>query len=146
MDEISRLYRDLLAAWNERDAAAFAALFGDDGHVIGFDGSEMHGRDEIESELGRIFADHETAAYVAKVRSEQAVTPEVVVLRAVAGMVPRGHADLNPSVNAVQSLVAAKKDGDWRIVLFQNTPAQLHGRPELAEALTKELRQLVSRS
>ena len=146
MDEISRLYRDLLAAWNERDAAAFAALFADDGHVIGFDGSEMHGRDEIESELGRIFADHETAAYVAKVRSEQTVTPEVVVLRAVAGMVPRGHADLNPSVNAVQSLVAAKKDGDWRIVLFQNTPAQLHGRPELAEALTKELRQLVSRS
>ncbi len=121
MDEISRLYRDLLAAWNERDAAAFAALFGDDGHVIGFDGSEMHGRDEIESELGRIFADHETAAYVAKVRSEQTVTPEVVVLRAVAGMVPHSHADLNPAVNAVQSLVAAKKDGDWRIVLFQNT-------------------------
>ena len=31
-------------------------------------------------------------------------------------------------------------DGQWRIALFQNTPAQFHGRPEAAEALTDELR------
>jgi len=28
------------------------------------------------------------------------------------------------------------------IALFQNTPAQFHGRPELAQQLTEELRQL----
>lgn len=27
--------------------------------------------------------------------------------------------------------------------LFQNTPAQFHGRPELAESLTAELRELL---
>lgn len=30
-----------------------------------------------------------------------------------------------------------------RSALFQNTPAQFHGRPELVEALTEELRQLL---
>jgi uncharacterized protein (TIGR02246 family) len=73
----------------------------------------------------------------------QFLTPEVAILRAVAGMVPPGQSDLNPAVNAVQTLVAAKHDGRWRIALFQNTPAQFHGRPELAQQLTEELRQLL---
>jgi hypothetical protein len=29
------------------------------------------------------------------------------------------------------------------VILFQNTPAQFHGRPDLAEQLTAELRQLL---
>jgi hypothetical protein len=29
--------------------------------------------------------------------------------------------------------------GQWRIVLFQNTPAQFHGRPSLVEEMTREL-------
>jgi hypothetical protein len=40
-------------------------------------------------------------------------------------------------------LVAVKRGDDRRIELFQNTPAQFHGRPELSEALTEELRQLL---
>jgi len=46
-----------------------AAAIAPDGLVIGFDGSQMSGRDEVAEELGRIFADHETATYVTKVRS-----------------------------------------------------------------------------
>ena len=34
-----------------------------------------------------------------------------------------------------------ERDDEWRAVLYQNTPAQLHGRPELVESLTEELRQ-----
>ena len=41
--EIERLYRSLHDAWNKRDGAAFAALFTEDGEVIGYDGSEMFG-------------------------------------------------------------------------------------------------------
>jgi hypothetical protein len=63
--------------------------------------------------------------------------------RAVVGMVPPAQSDLNPAVNAIQTLVAAKRDGKWRIALFQNTPAQFHGRPELVQQLTEELRQIL---
>lgn len=137
------VYQRLLEGWNTRDAAAFAALFDEEGNVVGFDGSPMNGRVEIEATLRQIFADHVTAAYVGKVRGVRFLTSDVAVLRAVVGMVPPGGADINPAVNAVQTLVAAWRSGQWRIALFQNTPAQFHGRPELSAALTEELRQLL---
>jgi uncharacterized protein (TIGR02246 family) len=141
--EVRALYRQLLDSWNKRSADAFAALFDGDGESIGFDGSQMTGRAEIASTLQHIFADHPTAAYVSKVRGVRFLSPEVAVLRAVAGMVPPGQSDLNPAVNTIQTLVSAKRNGVWRIVLFQNTPAQFHGRPELVQQLTEELRQLL---
>jgi uncharacterized protein (TIGR02246 family) len=140
---VGALYRGLLASWNARDPRAFAALFGEDGHVIGFDGSPVDGRAEIEAHLRRIFADHPTGRYVGKLRGLRFPTPDVAILRAVAGMVPPGQVDLNPAVNAMQTLVAARLDGRWHIALYQNTPAQFHGRPELARQLTDELRQLL---
>jgi len=132
-----------LDCWNKRNAQDFAALFEEDGNQIGYDGSQVNGRTEIESHLSQIFADHMTSAYVGKVREVRFLSPKVAILRAVAGMVPHGQTDINPATNAIQSLVAAKRDGQWRIVLFQNTPAQFHGRPELAEQLTEELRELL---
>ncbi|HKI22472.1 MAG TPA: SgcJ/EcaC family oxidoreductase [Gaiellaceae bacterium] len=138
-----QLYRAVLKCWNVRNAAGFAGLFESEGHSIGFDGSEMHGPEEIESALGEIFADHETAAYVAKIREVRLLTPELALLGAVVGMVPAGQDDLDPDKNAVQTLVAKRHPEGWRVALLQNTPAQYHGRPEVAEALTAELRDLL---
>ena len=140
---VSALYQQLLESWNRRDAAGFAALYDEDSDVVGFDGSQMHGRAEVEATLSQIFADHMTATYVSKIRGVRLLAPEVAVLRAVVGMIPPGKKDLNPAANAIQTLVATKQGGQWRIALFQNTPAQFHGRPELVEALTEELRQLL---
>jgi uncharacterized protein (TIGR02246 family) len=137
---IRTLYHQLLASWNARDAAAFAAPFTDDAEVIGFDGSQMTGRAEIEATLKGIFADHETGAYVGIIRSMRFLTPAVAMLRAVSGVIPAGQSDLNPALNAQQALIAIKHDGAWRITLYQNTPAQFHGRPDLAQRLTDELR------
>jgi len=71
------------------------------------------------------------------------LTPEVALLRAVVGMVPHGQREINPATNAIQSLVAVEQDGYWRIALFQNTPAQFHGRPEAVAQLTEELSKLL---
>lgn len=139
--EIAALYRELLGAWNRRNAADMASLFTPEGTTVGFDGTAHVGRATIEREIGEIFANHETATFVAILREVREIGPEVSLLRAIAGMVPPGQADLKPEVNAVQSLVAARRDGKWRIELFHNTPAAYHGRPEAGEALTEELRQ-----
>jgi uncharacterized protein (TIGR02246 family) len=141
-DAVRRLYEELIAGWNDRSGEAFAAGFGPDGAVVGFDGSEQQGRDAIAAEMERIFADHETAPYVAKVKGVRLLGPEVALLRAVVGMIPPGQSDIEPTRNAHQTVVAQKQDGEWRIVLFQNTPAQFHGRPDLAERLTQELREV----
>ena len=140
---ITSLYHSLLDAWNRHNADDFAACFFADGNCVGFDGSQMNGTTEIRDTLRGIFTDHVTAAYVAKVKEVRFLTPDVAVLRAVSGLVPPGKSDINPATNAIQTLVAARNDGKWQIALFQNTPAQFHGRPELAEALSSELRALL---
>src|SRR4051812_19246248 len=90
--EVRALYQQLLDAWNRRSAQDMAARFGAAGNIVGFDGSQMNGPAEIEAQLTPIFRDHPTAAYVAIVREVRFVTPEVAILRAVAGMVPPGQA------------------------------------------------------
>jgi uncharacterized protein (TIGR02246 family) len=141
--DVGALYQQLLDGWNQRDAAAYAALFAEDASVIDFDGSQMNGRADIVAQIGQIFADHPTSRYVGKIREVRLLTPDAAILRAVVGMVPPGQSDLNPAVNAIQSLVAARHAGQWLIALFQNTPAQFHGRPDLAQQLTDELRVLL---
>jgi hypothetical protein len=54
--------------------------------------------------------------------------------------VPNGKDDIDPALNAVQSMVAVQKGGSWKIAWLQNTPAALHQRPDLAKQLTEELR------
>ena len=140
---IIAVFQRLLESWNQRDAAAFAALFVEDGVSIGFDGSVMNGRDEIAATLGQIFADHVTASYVGKMRSIHLLAPDVALLLAVVGMVAPGQSDINPAVNAMYTLVMQRDADEWRIALLQSTPAQFHGRPAMVEALTRELRQLL---
>jgi uncharacterized protein (TIGR02246 family) len=140
---VRELFEHMLDGWNRRDAGAIAALYAEDASVVGFDGSQMNGRAEIESTMAQIFADHLTAAYVGKVRELRFLTPDSALLRAVSGMVPPGKRELNPAANSIQSLVAVRAGGAWRIALYHNTPAQFHGRLELAEQLTQELSELL---
>lgn len=137
--EICELYHELIRAWNERDAATFAALFALDGVTIGFDGSLMTGTLEIEGSLTQIFRDHPTPPYYPKISSTRFVTDDCGILVAIAGMSPGCASAINPAFNARHSLVAVKRDGDWKIVHFQNTPAAFHGRPEMVASMTAEL-------
>jgi uncharacterized protein (TIGR02246 family) len=139
--EIRSLYRQLLDSWNQRSAGGFAALIAEAGYIVGFDGSTSNGQAEIEAALEKIFAHHQTPAFIGKIRSVHFPVPEVAIVSAVAGMVPSGEEDINPALNAIQTLVAHRSGESWRIAVFQNTPATFHGRPELAEQLTAELRQ-----
>jgi uncharacterized protein (TIGR02246 family) len=144
-DDVEALYFSVLQRWNAQDAAGMAALFASGGQVVGFDGSELDGREAIEASMRGIFAHHKTPAYVAKVRSVR-FTGDVAILRAVAGMIVPGTQDVNPALNTVQTLVAATDSGLWRVELFQNTPAAFHERPLARERLTDELRQVMHRS
>jgi uncharacterized protein (TIGR02246 family) len=138
------LYRTLLQMWNERDAAGYGELFTDDGSLVGFDGSSVESRRDITEHLTSIFKDHTPATYVAKVREIRQLSPTSTLLRGVAGMVPPRGDDIDPGVNAVQAMVSVEHDGRWRVGHFQSTPAAFHGRPEEAEALSAELRQVLA--
>lgn len=136
---VESIYQQLIKSWNQTDSKAFADLFAKDGNIIGFDGSQANGREEILNHLTGIFNDHKPAKFVTIVQEIRQLNPGVALLRAVAGMVPRGKTAINPQTNAIQSLVVAKNKDDWKVALFQNTPAAFHGRPELSEELTNKL-------
>jgi uncharacterized protein (TIGR02246 family) len=139
--EIRALYARLLERWNARDAKGMASLFAEAGSIVGFDGTPIDGRAVIESHLGQIFLMFPTPPYVGKVREVRALGADATLLRAVAGMTPPQLGDVNPALNAIQTMVAARQGGAWQIELFQNTPAAFHGRPQEVEALTRELRE-----
>lgn len=143
--EIRNLYERILLAWNQRDAAALAASFEPGGSIVGFDGSEVESRAAIEGHLGPIFADHPTAAYVAKVRQVRLLSDTVALLRAAAGMIPPNGQDLKQELNTIHTLVAVAHEDKWSAVLFQSTPAAWHGRPGDVAALTEELRGVLRR-
>lgn len=144
--EIIDLYQSWLTAWNNRSAEDMAALFAEEGNIIGFDGSQMHGRKDLKETLGLIFQHHATASYIAIIKEIRFFTENVAWLKADVGMVPANGTDINPALNAVQTMIAIKPGDEWQITIFQNTPAAFHAAPELAVKMTEELREVLSRN
>ncbi|HET9110337.1 MAG TPA: SgcJ/EcaC family oxidoreductase [Ktedonobacterales bacterium] len=136
---VCALYDRLTRAWNDRDARAFAACFIEDGYIVGYDGTIVDGRDEIAYHIGDIFAHHQTPAYITKVKKVLFVNAETAVVRGIVGMPSLTTGTINPVLNAIQSLTAHWREGTWHVAIFQNTPAQLHGRPDLVDDMTREL-------
>ena len=137
---IRRLYEQILIAWNQQDAPAMAAQFEEDGNLVSYDGSQADPRAASGDHLRPIFADHPTAAYVAKVREIRILGRDMGILRAVVGMIPPDSDGINPAGNTVQTLVEVQNTDGWRAALFQSTPAAWHDRPQDSAALTEELR------
>jgi uncharacterized protein (TIGR02246 family) len=138
-EPVRDLYRQLIDGWNSQDAHTMASALSPSALVVGFDGSQMVGREEVATELGGIFADHETATYVTKVRSVTPLGSGAALLHAVVGMVAPNDSEIMPDHNAVQTVVAYREGEQWLVALFQTTPAEFHGRPEVSQALTEEL-------
>jgi len=134
------LYARLLETWDKRNARDFALLFTSDGNLVGFDGSQVNGQLDVGAHLTEVFTHHQTPRYVSIVREVRLLANGVTLLRANTGLIPAGKDDIDPALNAVQSMVAVEKGGAWKIALFQNTPAAFHQRPDLAKQLTEELR------
>jgi uncharacterized protein (TIGR02246 family) len=134
------LYDRLIDAWNKRNARDYALLFASTGSIVGFDGIQVNGQTESGGHVSEFLSHHQTSSYVTILREVRSIATDVTLLRANVGMVPPGKDDLNPEMNAVQSMVAARKSGKWEITLFQNTPAAYHERPDLSKKLTDELR------
>jgi uncharacterized protein (TIGR02246 family) len=142
--EVRALYHHLMKGWNLGRGDAFAARFAEDADLVGFDGTHLKGRREIASFHQQLLDSWvKGSRLVGEVRSVRFLAPTVAVMHAVGGTVMAGQTDLEPERNSVQTLVALKDDGEWRLAAFQNTRAHFVGRPEEARALTEELRRLL---
>src|SRR4051812_46188262 len=103
---VQQLYEKLLRHWNNSNAHAYADLFDSNASVVGFDGSQMNGKEQIKNELSKIFKDHKVASYISIVEDIKQLADGCYLLRAVAGMIPPGKNDIMPERNAIQSMIA----------------------------------------
>lgn len=142
---VKELYISMINGWNEQNADKMAKDFSIEGNLIGFDGSQVKGKYEIVSHLKDIFINHKTASFVTIIRYVRFITDDVCILEAVVGMIPPNQNDINPAVNAIQTIIARREDDKWFIEQLQNTAAAYHGRPELVEKLTNELREVIKK-
>ncbi len=126
---IRDLYTELMDAWNKGSGEAFAATFDENGDLIGFDGTHFKGRKEIAPFHQQLFETYlKGTRLVGQVTSVRFLSPDVALMHALGGTVMRGKSRPSPERDSIQTLVATKRGGVWRLAAFQNTRVRPMGR------------------
>jgi uncharacterized protein (TIGR02246 family) len=116
------LYRELMDGWNRGSGEAFAAAFTEDGDLVAFDGTHFEGRGEIAPFHQQLFDKWlKGSRLVGKVKDVRFLSPDVALMHAVGTTVMRGQSEPSPERDSIQTLVAVRQDGEWRLAGFQNT-------------------------
>ena len=120
---VRALYQQVMDGWNQGSGDAFAAVFTEDGDLVGFDGTHFKGRQQIAPFHQQLFDKWlKGSRLVGEVKDVRFLSPDVVLMHAVGGTVMRGKSEPVPERDSIQTLVATRQeDGEWRLAAFQNT-------------------------
>jgi uncharacterized protein (TIGR02246 family) len=126
---VRALYEQLMDGWNQGSAEVFAAPFVEDADFIAFDGTHFKGRPEIVSSHQPLFDKWlKGTRLTGEVKAIRFLSPEIALMHAVGGTIMRNKSEPAPERDSVQTLVAVKRDGAWRLVAFHNTRVRPMGR------------------
>jgi len=142
-DEVAlrALYQQITDGWNLGSGKAFAVAYTEDADYVGFDGTHLEGREEIAMSHQQLFDSFAKGSRLAgKIANVRFLTPEVAIVNAVGGVVMAWQSDFEPEETYTQTMVAMKRNGSWRITLFQNTRAQYMNEAKTLETATEKLR------
>jgi uncharacterized protein (TIGR02246 family) len=130
---LRELYQELIEGWNEGSGARFAAPFTDDGDLVAFDGTHLRGRSVIEAFQQELFdkwvKGTRLTGTVDRIRFPNADT---AIMHATGGTIMRRRTEPSRARNSIQTLVAVRTPGGWRLTAFQNTRVHPMGSGFLA--------------
>ncbi|MFJ5925608.1 SgcJ/EcaC family oxidoreductase [Kitasatospora sp. NPDC092948] len=115
----------MIAAWAGNDAAAFAALFADDGTMILPGDIFQKGRGRIEQFM--------TAAYAGPYKGTTVFgapldvrfpTPDTAILITQGGVIAPGETEVAPEREIRATWVLAKQSEEWLITAYHNSPVR----------------------
>lgn len=119
---IRELYQKLMDAWNAGSGDRFAAAFVEDGHLVAFDGVHFRGREQIATFHQQLFDKWmKGSRLVGGVEEVRFLSPDVALVHAAGNTVARRKTRPPRERASIQTLVAVRDGGDWRLVGFQNT-------------------------
>jgi len=116
--EIAGLHKaasDFVIAYNNKDAAAIAKLFTEDGELTDLTGGEItSGRDEIEALYSDVLADENASSIAIEVSSVRLVTPEIAIEDGRAHFTPPGENAIPRSIEYA-AVLSKDAEGTWLI-------------------------------
>ena len=120
--DVRALYQQLMDAWNRGSGADFAAVFAEHGDLVAFDGTHFKGPHEIGPFHQELFDKWlRGSRLVGQVTTVRFLAPDVALIHAVGGTVLPGKTEPAPERDSIQTLVARRQAGEWRLAAFQNT-------------------------
>lgn len=104
-------------AFNQKDAAAVAALFAENGEILLQENVKIAGHDAIEQHYNRVFDGDNEAKVALEATSVRFVTPKLVVEEGSVHYITGGD---EVSTHLYMAILALQDDGKWLIVQSRN--------------------------
>lgn len=119
---IAALTQRMVTGWAYGEAETIADLFVEDGTMI-LAGVFCNGRDEIRDYFATAFQGvYRGTQVTGKPISIRALGPDTAILLSVGGVLGAGETEVTPE-NAIRaSWLVVRRDGQWRLAAYQNTP------------------------
>ncbi len=119
---IAALTQKVVAAWAHADAETFASIFVEDGSMI-LPGVFRQGRSAIRDYMSEAFATtYKGTQVTGKPVDLRFLSPDVGLLLSMGGILGAGESEIT-SGNAIRaSWLAVKRDGQWQLAAYQNSP------------------------
>ncbi|MEW2378565.1 SgcJ/EcaC family oxidoreductase [Micromonospora sp. NPDC047812] len=125
--EIAALPARMMETWAAHDTEGFANLFTEDGTLI-LPGVYLKGRAEIQQFMTTAFAGpYKGSRVIGQPIDIKPLGAGVVALITQGGVIPAGETELPEKAAIRASWILVKRDGQWRLAVYQNCP---RNRPE----------------
>lgn len=120
--EIEQLFEKLKRAWGKGDGEAYGACFSDHADYVTFQGEHLQGRKAIANvhqELWNgVLRGSTLDGEIAKI---QFITPELAIFHGLGAVKMRWQKQAPKKRDSINTNVAVKQNGEWRIAAFQNS-------------------------
>jgi uncharacterized protein (TIGR02246 family) len=123
---IRQLFENLVTSWNKGDGEGYAAQFTDDSDYIAFDGTHFKGRKANADNHQKLFDTFLKGSTLEqqRVTDLRFLSPDVALLHMVGTVKLKWQKRVAPGRFSIQTLVAVKQNGAWKIAAFHNTRIQ----------------------
>jgi uncharacterized protein (TIGR02246 family) len=120
--QVRTLMAQLTDAYNRSDASGVSTRFTADGDMITGAGEHLASPAEIDKFLSGLMEKlPKGTRFLATVTNVRFAGPDVAVVTSEGGWLYPDQTAISDKNQGLQSVVAIRREGDWRIVLFQRT-------------------------